>query len=230
MLEDPFYRCVTFAGRRVFDLCSRSVVLHPERGAQAGGMLLAANHLSPYDIPCLMKATRRRLDFVSIVEVFENPFVGWLYGSLGAMPLDRHNPDRVTVREIVRRLKAGRAVAIFPEGGLRDPAGSVLSSGSYRPGFGQMAVMAGVPVVPCVVLGSANFTGVTPWLPLRRTRWAIAYGAPLSAPLRDAAGAPLGRARARELLEERWLEALLLLRDELATALEARGWGDLVVR
>ena len=92
----------------------------------------------------MIKTSSRALDFVSIVEVFENPFVAWLYGSLNAMPLDRHNQDLVIVREIVQRLRDGRAVAIFPEGRIHRPEESVLLGGEVTEGFGQMAMMAKV--------------------------------------------------------------------------------------
>lgn len=220
--NDVFYRLVHFFGSGVLDVSSRSVVLHRERTERDGGFLLAANHLSPFDVPCIIRTSLRPLDFVSIVEVFENPLLGWLYGSLNAMPLDRHSQDLVIVREIVQRLRAGRAVAIFPEGRIHTEETSVLKGGEVTQGFGQMAMMADVPIVPCVVLGSSNFYGVTPWLPLRRTRFAMAFGEPLRAPSTDAEGRPLGRARSWRLLEEQWRESLLALYDELAEELSRR--------
>jgi len=38
---------------------------------------------------------------------------------------------------------------------------------------------AGVPVIPCVVLGGAQYRHVRNWLPLRRTRYGINFGNPL---------------------------------------------------
>ncbi|MEM6706388.1 MAG: lysophospholipid acyltransferase family protein [Acidobacteriota bacterium] len=228
--NDVFYRLAHFFGSGVLNVCSRSVILHRERTQREGGFLLAANHLSPFDVPCLMKASSRALDFVSIVEVFETPFVAWLYGSLNAMPLDRHNQDLVTVREIVQRLRTGRVVAIFPEGRIHRPGESVLLGGAVTEGFGQMAMMADVPIVPCVVLGSKNFYGVSPWLPFRHTRYAMAFGEPLRAPKVDAEGSALGRARSWRLLEEQWRASMVSLYDELSTELrERRGFGSLLL-
>ncbi len=230
MPEDLFYRTVVFNGRGVLKLCSQSLVLHPERSALEGGFLLAANHLSPFDVSCLMGVTRRRIDFVSIVEMFEKPIVGWIFGHLNAMPLDRHRPDRVTIRQIVSRLRKGRAVAIFPEGSIRDASSSVLKGGTFREGFGQMAQMAGVPVVPCVVLGSRNFYGVFPWLPHRRTRFAVAFGEPILPETKHADGRPLGRSEARVRLEASWLQAVQELHGELESAIAQRpGFANVTV-
>lgn len=209
MIEDLFYRFVVLVGRRVFWLASRPVVLHAERGGAPGGFLLAANHLSPYDVACLMNTTRRRIDFVSIVELFRKPLVGWFFRSLNAMPLDRRRVDGVTLRSVIERLRAGRVVGIFPEGGLRTEATSVLNGGKSRVGIGRMAQVAEVPIVPCVIVDSSNFAGRGAWLPLRRTRYAVAYGEPIER------RADLDDGPARAALEADWKTSMLALRAEL---------------
>ena len=207
--HDRFYAFICFIGRPVFKLVSRPVVLYPERGAREGGFLLASNHLSPYDVSCLMNTTRRAIDWVSIVELFRIKPVGWFFGGLNAMPLDRSRVDGGTVRQIVERLKAGRVVGIFPEGGLRTPETSVLNGGRMRSGIGRMAQVASVPIVPVVILGAENFRGVLPWLPLRRTRYGVAYGEPIEL------STDLEPAEARRDAEERWKQAVCALATEL---------------
>ena len=72
-MGDWFYRFVVRTGRFPFWVSSRPVVLHAKRAPRNGPFILAANHTSPYDVPLLMRHTPRRLDFVSITEVFRNP-------------------------------------------------------------------------------------------------------------------------------------------------------------
>jgi len=214
--HDRFYRVVVAAGRLVFRVASRPVVLHGARVPSRGGVLLASNHTSPYDVACLMSACRRPIDFVSIVEVKERPLVGAFFRRLNCMFLDRHRSDAVTAREILDRLRDGRLVGIFPEGRLTTAESSVLRGGEITSGIGQLAQVARVPVVPCVVLDTGNFAGLAPWLPLRRTRYAVAFGNPLEV------RGDLPRSAARADLEERWRSGLLELEAELLPSMTWR--------
>src|SRR3954466_3579155 len=107
-MSDAFYKLVRFIGRPALALSSSPTVLHAERIPAKGAVLIAPNHLSPYDVPCLMRATPRLLDFVSIVEVFRNRLAAaFLYG-MNAFPLDRGRRDAATTRKILDRVERGR--------------------------------------------------------------------------------------------------------------------------
>lgn len=186
-MSDLFYDTLVLIGRHPFWLSSRPVVHNAAVTDRPGAYILAATHTSPYDIPLLMRHTRRRIDFVSIVEVFRNPFMAWLYGSMNAFPLDRSRPDSPTVRIILNRLARGRVVGMFPEGRFRRGEDSVVYSRQIRPGIGRLAQMANVPIVPAVVIDSAAYGRWQAWLPLRRTRYAVAYGDPIEPTVGNAA-------------------------------------------
>jgi 1-acyl-sn-glycerol-3-phosphate acyltransferase len=178
-MSDAFYKLVRFVGRPAFAVSSSPTVLHAERIPAKGAVLIAPNHLSPYDVPCLMRATPRLLDFVSIVEVFRNRLAAaFLYG-MNAFPLDRGRRDTATTRKILDRLERGRAVVMFPEGQIRTATSSLLVGGSFKPSVARLARLAGVPIVPCVVLATGVFGRASAWLPLRRTRYALWFGEPL---------------------------------------------------
>jgi 1-acyl-sn-glycerol-3-phosphate acyltransferase len=160
-------------------MSSSPTVLNAQVTRRDGPYILAANHFSPYDIPLLMRHAARRLDFVSIVEVFKNPLVAAFYGSMNAFPLDRSRPDAGTVRVILQRLERGRVVAMFPEGQFRTEANSVITGGPIRRGIGTIAQLANVPVIPCVVIHSRQYSHWKSWLPLKRTAYALNFGVPL---------------------------------------------------
>jgi 1-acyl-sn-glycerol-3-phosphate acyltransferase len=173
---DRFYKAVWTVGRLPFWVSSRPTIVGLEHVPRSGPFILAATHQSVYDVPLLIRHTPRMLDFVSITEVFAKPLVGWFYGNLNAFPLERSRADPATVRIILERLERGRAVAMFPEGRLRPGAESVVVTGKIRPGVGRLAVMAKVPVVPCVVWNSAVYEKVGSWAPLKRARYGVSYG------------------------------------------------------
>jgi len=166
-------------GWPAFAISASPVVLHRERIPRKGPFLLASNHLSPYDVPLLIKETPRVLDFVSIEEVFRNPFVAWFYGNMGAFPLNRGKVDTATTRTILDRLGRGRVVALFPEGRIRTGSDSVIHGGNMKPGVLRLARIANVPILPVVVLGSAAYHRLASWMPGRNVLYGVNYGEPI---------------------------------------------------
>jgi 1-acyl-sn-glycerol-3-phosphate acyltransferase len=180
-MSDFIYDWVVRICRPAFSVSSSPVVLHRDRAATPGACIIAPNHLSAYDVPCLMKESPRKLDFVSITELYENPFVAAFFNAMNVFPLDRSRPDSPTVRIILERLRRGRAVVMFPEGRIRTEADSVLNGGDIKSGVARIAQLAGVPVIPCVMLDTGAYAKLSAWMPLRGTRFGVAFGRPLRA-------------------------------------------------
>lgn len=179
-MSDLFYRTIRFIGTHVFWVSSRPVVLGLEHVPRTGACLIASNHTSPYDVALLIRHVPRFLDFVSIVEVFRKPFLGWFYGHMNAFPLDRHKPDAATVRIILNRLERGRVIVMFPEGGFRRGDASVVRSRKMRPGVGRLVYLAKVPVIPALLINTVAYSRPRAWLPFARTRYALAFATPIS--------------------------------------------------
>jgi 1-acyl-sn-glycerol-3-phosphate acyltransferase len=175
-MSDWYYNIVWHLCAPAFTVSSSPVILHRERSEREGAYLLAANHLSPYDVACLMKVTPRLLDFVSIVEMFKKPLVGWFFRNMNAFPLDRGRIDTATTRIIFDRLRKGRVVALFPEGRIRTIEESVLQGGNFKRGVLRIAQLANVPILPVVIVGTTAYHRVNSWLPIRRTVYGVNYG------------------------------------------------------
>jgi 1-acyl-sn-glycerol-3-phosphate acyltransferase len=111
------------------------------------GSLLVANHVSWLDILVLLAMAPVRL--VSKGEVGSWPGIGALAGLSGAIFLDRSRPKKLpaTVGEVTAALRAGRSVAVFPEGTTFCGA----SQGRFRPAMFQAAIDANAPVVPASI-------------------------------------------------------------------------------
>jgi 1-acyl-sn-glycerol-3-phosphate acyltransferase len=216
-MSDAFYSFVVAAGRFPFWVSSRPIVLHAERIPRAGGFILASNHTSPYDVPLLMRHTPRRLDFVSITEIFARPWVGWFFAHMNAFPLERSRSDPKTVRIILDRLARGRVVAMFPEGRIRAENESVVHGGSFNPRVAGIARRAGVPIVPAVVWRSDRYRRFGSWLPLKRTRYGVAFGSAIE--VREEAGAET-EAKTEAEAERKLAQAYRELYAELTQVLE----------
>lgn len=158
----------------------RRRVRHAERMPRRGGFILAPNHISHFDPPLLSISLPRKIDWMAMRELFARRSTALIFRLIDTFPVDRRGLDRGAVKAALARLRAGRVVGLFPEGGLRTGAESVLEGAPIRPGAAALAQMTGTPIVPCVIIGSDALYAPRQWLPLRRTRVWIAVGEPIS--------------------------------------------------
>ena len=163
----------------ILALVARTRVLHRERTLLPGGWMLAANHISHFDPPFLGVACLRKMDWMTSKEFYRVPLLGLWMRAVDTFPVDREKPDRASIRIALARLESGRVVGMFPEGGIRDGARSVLQGAPLRPGLSALAEMSGAPVIPCVLLGSDRLYAKSMWLPFRRAQVYISFGEPI---------------------------------------------------
>jgi 1-acyl-sn-glycerol-3-phosphate acyltransferase len=176
------YRAGKLLVRPLFGCVTRVHVIRPENASRTGGFLLAANHISHFDPFIISLVIRRKIDWLTMAEFFQSSVVGFLLRAVDAFPVDRDRANRETIRTAIERLKEGRVVGLFPEGGIRDGARSLLEGAPLRPGASTLAHIAGVPILPCVILGSDRLYSIKSrkLSGLRRTPVWIAFGNPIS--------------------------------------------------
>ena len=204
-----FYHVSRLIAKMLFAPFVKIDVLRPQMGRRKGAWILAANHISHFDPPLLGIAASRKIDWMGMIELFQQPLLAAWLRAIDTFPVDRTHLDRQAVRIALTRLRAGHAVGIFPEGGIRDGAGSVLEGAPARPGVAGLSQMTGAPIIPCVIMGSDRCY-ILPrlWRPGRRIPVWIAFGEPLL----PGAGE---RAAARAALEASLAEALRQLAIEM---------------
>jgi 1-acyl-sn-glycerol-3-phosphate acyltransferase len=164
----------------LFGWSSRMHVIGCENAESAGGFLLASNHIAHFDPFIISSVVRRRIDWMAMAEFFPMPIVGMFLRAVDAFPAERDRADRKTIRTAIERLKNGRIVGVFPEGGIRDGARSLLEGAPIRAGAITLAHIAEVPIVPCVILGTDRLYAKRSWLPFRRTPVWIGFGKAIS--------------------------------------------------
>ena len=196
----------------LFGCVARVQVLRGENANQAGGFLLAANHISHFDPFIISSVVRRKVDWMAMAEFFPNPLLGFFLHAVDAFPAARDRADSKTIRTAIDRLKNGRIVGLFPEGGIRDGPRSLLEGAPLRPGVTALAHIAEVQILPCVIVGSDRFYAVRNWLPFRRVPVWIAFGNPISH------SAELEKQMARRAMENELATAFQNLYAELGKA------------
>ena len=139
-----------------------------------GPAILASNHLSFSDSVFLPLVCKRRITFLAKSDYFTTPgFKGWLtklfMSGVGQVPVDRSGgrASEAALRTGLRILGRGDLLGIYPEG-TRSPDARLYRG---KTGVARMALEAGVPVIPLVMLGTekVNPIGSKIWRPHRIT-------------------------------------------------------------
>lgn len=149
-MNPVFYRFCQFVLWCFFTAWDRFETVGKDNLPAARGFILAANHVSYLDPPVFGAGIYRPISFLAKEELFRIPVFGTVITLLGAVPVAGGSDFR-TMRAIIRKLKHGAAVLIFPEG-TRSSSGEM--SGDIKSGVAFLAHAAGVPIVPCFVEGT----------------------------------------------------------------------------
>jgi 1-acyl-sn-glycerol-3-phosphate acyltransferase len=115
--------------------------------------VMVANHLSLLDI-LVMFRTFLHFKWVSKIEVFRVPFIGWNMALNGYIKLKRG--DRASVVQMLRRceevLAGGNSVMMFPEG-TRSPSGEMRD---FKTGAFEIAIRTRSALQPILIRGTAD--------------------------------------------------------------------------
>lgn len=119
----------------------------------AGSYVFIANHLSYMDTPVALANIPVQFRFLAKRGLFQIPFLGTHLSRAGHIPVPREDP-RAAVKTMQAAAEAIQqkkiSLLIFPEGG-RSHDGALQP---FKEGGVYIAIRAGVPVVPTVIIGS----------------------------------------------------------------------------
>ena len=159
---------------------AKVIVEGAERVDWSRPYVLVATHASIIDICALFRATPVPLRFMLKQEMTRVPFVGWYAKAMGMCFIERDG-NRASMVKSLRAataiVKAQQTLCIFPEG-TRNRDGVV---GPFKPGAFQVAIAAGVQVVPVAMSGSGAI--LPPYsFRVRPGTIRVRFGAPIDLP------------------------------------------------
>jgi len=138
-------------GCRVFCiLFFRFRVYGTEHIPDKGPFILVSNHQSFLDPIFCGVAVKRRMWYVARDSLFRNWFLGWLISTIDTIPVERDKADLSAVKQIMRRLKEGMGICMFPEG-TRSSDGRIAK---LKGGFGLLCRRTEAAIVPMVIEGA----------------------------------------------------------------------------
>ncbi|MGW1051931.1 lysophospholipid acyltransferase family protein [Streptomyces sp. NPDC002521] len=128
-----------------------------EHVPESGPAIVAGNHLSFADHFLMPAMLKRRITFLAKAEYFTGPglkgrLTAFFFRSAGQIPVDRSGKEagQAAIREGLKVLNRDELLGIYPEG-TRSHDGRLYKG---KVGVAVMALKAGVPVVPCAMIGT----------------------------------------------------------------------------
>ena len=116
--------------------------------------ILACNHSSFFDPPAIGCKIPRNLHYFARDSLFFWP-LGLLIGKLNSIPVNRGQLDLGTLRKVLRVLKNGHPILVFPEG-TRSEDGKLQAP---QKGLGLLVSKSSVSVIPARIYGTDKAFG-----------------------------------------------------------------------
>jgi 1-acyl-sn-glycerol-3-phosphate acyltransferase len=157
---------------------------------------------------------RRQIRWMARREFFRHRPFAWYLRRCGAFAVNRQGVPVSAIRQAIAIAREGQVVGICPEGGRVHGPSAAVRGGKIKRGVCSVAIRSGVPVVPCVMLGTPQLNRVGPWLPAKRATLWVAYGEPLAPPSGKSTRAT------RDALRDQLSAAYMKLYDELRDRFE----------
>lgn len=126
-------------------------VIGEENIPNEGNVIIAANHKSNLD-PLFLAAAIRNREVAAIAkkELFDIKLLGFILDKLNVIPINRDKPDVSTIKNILRAIKDGYVLGIFPEGTrIKNPG-----FGKAKAGLSVFAIKGKAMVVPISIISN----------------------------------------------------------------------------
>jgi 1-acyl-sn-glycerol-3-phosphate acyltransferase len=152
--KTPIRIAVIELARAIFPLLAKTVVTGVDNVPTSGALILAANHLTNFDVFPIQLSIERPIFFMGKAELFKNPVFDYLYRELGAFPVYRGERDEWAIEHAQEVLKRGLVLGMFPEGGRS-------KEGKLRPaktGVARLALKFNCPILPVALYGTQKIT------------------------------------------------------------------------
>lgn len=125
-------------------------VVHPERMIEEGPLIIAVNHSSFVDPPLAGICSKRDVYYLARKSLMDWPIFGPLFPDMNVIPVERDGSDMSALREVIKKIREGNGVVLFPEG-TRTKDGNLQPA---RAGIGLVIAKTMAPVLPMRIFGA----------------------------------------------------------------------------
>lgn len=129
-------------------------VIGKENIPNEGNIIIACNHKSNLDPIFIASAIQNReIAAIAKKELFKSKPLAFILDKLNVIPINRDKPDVSTIKNILRSIKDGYILGIFPEGTrVKEPG-----FGQAKGGLTVFAVKGKADVVPISIISNYKF-------------------------------------------------------------------------
>jgi len=146
----PVYFIFSNLAKIIARVFFRMRVVGRENMVEDGPLILAVNHASFFDPPLAGICSRRAVYYLARKTLMKWPFFGRLFPDMNVIPVERDGNDMSALREVIKKVKEGNGIVLFPEG-TRSKDGQLQPA---RAGIGFVIAKTGAPVLPMRIFGS----------------------------------------------------------------------------
>lgn len=118
-----------------------------------GAVILAANHVTNFDVFPMQFSIPRVIFYMAKAELFKNPIMDVLVRNLSGFPVQRGEKDQWAMEHALKVLRHGQTLGMFPEG-TRSRGGGLKVA---KTGTAKLSLEAGCPILPMTIIGSDQF-------------------------------------------------------------------------
>ena len=169
--ETRFRRIVIAILRFLFSMILETKAVGAENIPTEGSVVLAANHLTNFDVFPLQLCLQRPLFFMAKSELHKNALLDAALRACGAFPVFRGQKDQWAIDHAEKVLEHGNVLAMFPEG-TRSKGRGLRAA---KTGAARLAIKANCPIIPVSISGTHQLFQDFP----RRSKVTISIGEPI---------------------------------------------------
>ncbi len=168
------YKIILFLTYWFFKILHRHKIYGAE-SFYSGAAILVANHVSFYDPPLLSISTPYEVHFLARKTLFDVPIFSTLIRRLNAHPISGKPQDIGVFKTVVRLMKQGKKIIMFPEG-TRSLDGSLQP---FKPGISVFISRTGAAVIPAYLYGTFHIWPSGKKVPSLFGKTACVFGKPI---------------------------------------------------
>jgi len=131
-------------------LVYRIKIIGKENIPKVGKYILCGNHVHALDSAAITLTAKRKIRFVAKEELYKNRFIKHLADTFGVIKIRRDSADMDAIKEMLKGLKNGNIIAIYPEG----TRNGMEKHKDFKTGAAYMALKTNTQVIPVGIKGT----------------------------------------------------------------------------